>query len=79
MLAAQEPLAPADGTLRFLPIPALTGLAFICLATALFGRRDASSSSTRRAQAAPLGALPHELVIVMVPDPGARDRRGRTA
>jgi phosphopentomutase/2,3-bisphosphoglycerate-independent phosphoglycerate mutase family metalloenzyme/type I phosphodiesterase/nucleotide pyrophosphatase len=79
VLAAQQPLAPADGTLRFLPIPALTGLAFICLATALFGRREASSSWTRRSQAPRLGALPHELAVVTVPGPGARDRPGCTA
>jgi len=35
--AALQPLAPSDGTLRFLPIPALTGLAFICLMTAAIG------------------------------------------
>ena len=35
--AALQPLAPSDGTLRFLPIPALTSLAFICLMTAAIG------------------------------------------
>jgi hypothetical protein len=34
VVAAFEPVAPADGMLRFLPIPALTCLAFICLLTA---------------------------------------------
>lgn len=35
--AAARPLAPSDGMLRFLPIPALTALAFICIATAIVG------------------------------------------
>lgn len=39
MVAAHQPLAPADGMLRFLPIPFLTGLAFICLMTAAIGIR----------------------------------------
>lgn len=38
VVAARQPLAPVDGTLRFLPIPALTGLAFVCLMTAAIGR-----------------------------------------
>jgi hypothetical protein len=37
VVAAHQSLAPADGTLRFLPIPALTGLAFVCLMTAGIG------------------------------------------
>jgi hypothetical protein len=37
--AARQPLAPAGGTLHFLPIPALGGLAFICGMTALVERR----------------------------------------
>jgi hypothetical protein len=40
MVAARQPLAPIDGTLRFLPIPAITGLAFVCLVSAALGRRD---------------------------------------
>ena len=40
MVAARQPLAPIDGTLRFLPIPAITGLAFVCLTSAVLGRRD---------------------------------------
>jgi hypothetical protein len=38
IVAAVQPLAPADGTFRFLPIPAITGLAFACLMTAAIGR-----------------------------------------
>ena len=38
--AAHQPLAPVDGMLRFLPIPALTALAFICVATAVAGTRS---------------------------------------
>ncbi|HXJ34141.1 MAG TPA: alkaline phosphatase family protein [Candidatus Eisenbacteria bacterium] len=33
-VAARQPLAPIDGMLRFLPIPAITALAFVCLMTA---------------------------------------------
>jgi hypothetical protein len=40
LVAAQQPLAPADGTIRFLPIPALTGLAFACLVSAALGRPE---------------------------------------
>jgi len=39
-VAARQPLAPVDGTIRFLPIPAITGLAFACLVGAALGRRD---------------------------------------
>jgi hypothetical protein len=38
VMATHQRLAPADGTLPFLPIPALAGLAFICLMTAVVGR-----------------------------------------
>jgi hypothetical protein len=37
LLASRQPLAPVDGTLRFVPIPALTALAFVCLVTAAIG------------------------------------------
>lgn len=37
LLASRQPLAPDDGTLRFVPIPALTALAFVCLVTAAIG------------------------------------------
>jgi hypothetical protein len=36
-VAAFQPLAPVNGMFRFLPIPALTSLAFICLVTAAVG------------------------------------------
>jgi phosphopentomutase/2,3-bisphosphoglycerate-independent phosphoglycerate mutase family metalloenzyme/type I phosphodiesterase/nucleotide pyrophosphatase len=36
-VAAAQPLAPADGTLRFLPIPAFTALAFVCVLSAVVG------------------------------------------
>jgi type I phosphodiesterase/nucleotide pyrophosphatase len=39
LVAAHETRTPLDGTLWFLPIPALAGLAFICLMTAIAGRR----------------------------------------
>jgi hypothetical protein len=47
LVAAQQPLAPANGTLRFLPIPAITGLAFVCLMTAAIGRRDRVRAGVR--------------------------------
>jgi len=40
VLAAHQTWAPSRGALLFLPIPALTGLAFICLMTAIAGRRS---------------------------------------
>jgi hypothetical protein len=40
LVAARQPLAPVDGMIRFLPIPALTGLAFVCLMSAVVGRSD---------------------------------------
>ncbi len=46
MVAARQPLAPIDGMLRFLPIPAITALAFACLMTAgggLWDRQPAPS------------------------------------
>jgi type I phosphodiesterase/nucleotide pyrophosphatase len=46
VIATHQPLAPADGTLRFLPIPALAGLAFICLVTAVVGRRSVAAPQT---------------------------------
>jgi len=58
--AAHQPLAPADGTLRFLPIPALAGLAFICFMTAALGRQGMlevkSTASRRSARPRALGA-----------------------
>jgi hypothetical protein len=45
-VAAHQPLAPADGMLRFLPIPALTALAFICLTAAAIGRREGTPAAT---------------------------------
>src|SRR6266850_382912 len=50
--AAHEPLVPADGTLRFLPIPALAGLAFICFTISAVGsegmvRLEATASIQR--------------------------------
>jgi hypothetical protein len=47
LVAAHQPLAPVDGTLRFLPIPAITGLAFVCLMTAAIGRRDRVQEGVR--------------------------------
>ena len=43
VIASHQPLAPADGTLRFLPIPALGGLAFACLTLAAVGRTDGAA------------------------------------
>ncbi len=43
--AAHQPLAPADGMLRFLPIPFLTGLAFICLMTAAIGMQASGAQA----------------------------------
>src|SRR5262249_51300084 len=39
-VAAAQPLAPADGTLRFLPIPAFTALAFVCVLSAVVGTTE---------------------------------------
>jgi hypothetical protein len=50
------------GILSFLPIPALTGLAFICLMTGVAGRRYAVATRSREA--------------VRPPDPAAVDANG---
>ena len=75
--AALQPLAPADGTLRFLPIPALTGLAFICLMTAAIGgvghRREAvetQPAGSAAAEPAPgLVSVDDELRRPALPEP----------
>ncbi len=58
--AAFQPLAPADGTLRFSPVPALTGPAFICLVTAAIGfseRGRVADPAPATVDAEPLGGL----------------------
>lgn len=47
-IAAHQPLAPTDATLGFLPIPALTGLAFIAIVAAAAGFRGLATA--RRAE-----------------------------
>src|SRR5207244_2934997 len=51
--AARQPLAPADGTLCFLPIPALGGLVFICGMTVFMQTRGMARvpSASRRSRA----------------------------
>ena len=75
--AALQPLAPADGTLRFLPIPALTGLAFICLMTAAIGGverlRAAATEPAGSVVGAPaqgLASVDDELVEPALPETG---------
>jgi phosphopentomutase/2,3-bisphosphoglycerate-independent phosphoglycerate mutase family metalloenzyme len=48
VMATHRPLTPADGTLHFLPIPALAGLAFICLMTAVVGGRSPEPGTYNR-------------------------------
>jgi type I phosphodiesterase/nucleotide pyrophosphatase len=50
--AAHQPLTPVDATLRFLPIPAIGGLAFACLATAAIGA-DAGTDAALEAASVP--------------------------
>jgi hypothetical protein len=59
LVAARQPLAPVDGTIRFLPIPALTGLAFVCLMSAVLGQRDRAHAGLPIAdrRSATIGAL----------------------
>jgi type I phosphodiesterase/nucleotide pyrophosphatase len=61
IVAAAQPLAPIDGTFRFLPIPALTSLAFVCLMTAVIGmpEPDTGPASVQEAgdPAEPMTAL----------------------
>jgi hypothetical protein len=52
IVAAAQPLAPTDGMFRFLPIPALTGLAFACLMTAAIGIPGAGREPASIAEAA---------------------------
>jgi len=79
--AAFQPVAPVDGTLRFVPIPALTSLAFVCLMTFAVGLADADGGSvgdTERAGRAGVatGLLPvHALAqcALVEPDPARAD------
>jgi hypothetical protein len=48
VLAAFEPLPAADGTLRFLPVPALASLAFICLMRAVIGTPEMARPLVRK-------------------------------
>src|SRR5881409_735417 len=84
VVGAFQPVAPVDGTLRFVPIPALTSLAFICLMTAAVGTpelADADGGSvgdTERAGRAGVatGLLPvHALAqcALVEPDPARAD------
>jgi len=83
--AAHQPLAPADGTVRFLPIPALAGLAFVCLLIAAMGTRGRRRRrSTLRAEATPpapagLGRLLGEPDLVEASDVGRLERPRYTA
>lgn len=56
LLASRQPLAPLDGTLRFVPIPALTALAFVCLVTAAIGTDRIAVALARLARSRALGA-----------------------
>jgi len=84
VVAAFQPVAPVDGTLRFVPIPALTSLAFVCLMTFAVGApelADADGGSvgdTERAGRAGVatGLLPvHALAqcALVEPDPARAD------
>ena len=72
--AARQPLAPADGTLCFLPIPALGGLAFICGMTVFMQTRGMARvpSASRRSRApravGAMGMAPGELALAALPD-----------
>src|SRR3989441_3588065 len=72
--AARQPLAPADGTLCFLPIPALGGLAFICGMTVFMPTRGMARvpSASRRSRApravGAMGMAPGELALAALPD-----------
>ena len=84
VVGAFQPVAPVHGKLRFVPIPALTSLAFICLMTAAVGTpelADADGESvgdTERAgrEAVATGLLPvHALAqcALVEPDPARAD------
>jgi hypothetical protein len=47
LVAARQPLAPPDGMFRFLPIPSLTSLAFICLMAAGLGTHGVAGADER--------------------------------
>jgi len=69
--ASQQPLAPTGGMLLFLPIPALAGLAFVCLVTAAIGRFNRAPVEARR-QARDAGRRLERVRggIQAFPDPG---------
>jgi hypothetical protein len=75
-VAAHEPLAPADGTLRFLPIPFLTSLAFVCLMTGAIGIRGkvraGESLPEHDAEQWPLGDQAATDPLLGVPDLGGQ-------
>jgi hypothetical protein len=71
VVAAGQPLAPADGTLRFLPIPALAGLAFICFTTAAVGKEGMVRRKAGPRAFAPLGVLPGAPALVALLDSDA--------
>ncbi len=84
VVGAFQPVAPVHGKLRFVPIPALTSLAFVCLMTAAVGipeLADADGGSvgdTERAgrEAVATGLLPvHALAqcALVEPDPARAD------
>ena len=83
LVAAQQPLAPADGTLRFLPIPALSGLAFVCLMIAATGTRARARPSSVSAGVKPALEIPVGLLrepdLVTVAEVGRLERPGFTA
>src|SRR5262249_12831612 len=81
VVAAHQPLAPADGTFRFLPIPALSALAFACLTIATMGtqaRRHARPSALGGEAQPPAVAVPGGLLAEShLPPPPEAERPGR--
>ncbi|HYV55906.1 MAG TPA: alkaline phosphatase family protein, partial [Candidatus Nitrosopolaris sp.] len=83
--AAHQPLAPADGTVRFLPLPAFSGLAFACFMVAAMGRRGRTRmrSSSVQAEAKPALEIPvgmlREPDLVTTPEVAQLERPRYTA